>query len=387
MDCATSPAPAGLVVSGAAPTPGAGARTLHYAISIVARARALAGRALRAGPLPAATATRRPMIARILSRAVLALAALVAAAPVPAQPAPADDPILVENALVQIRRSDYERELERLPEDLRPGFRNNERRVNDLLRRMLIEGTLAAQARAEKLPEKPEYAARIAAEVERMLAQIKIVEVEKAAAAEFDARRASFEARARELYTVDRAKYATPEQVMASHILFDVKSRSRDEALKLAQEAQAKIAAGADFNKLAREISDDRSARNNFGRLDWFARAEMDPAFAEAAFALKQAGDTSPPVLSSFGWHLIRLEGRRPAQQRSFEEVRETIMGELRQKYVNEQREAFVAKLRNDPTIRAHREAIDATVIRVDPDAVRRRVGETAPGAMAAPAK
>ena len=65
--------------------------------------------------------------------------------------------------------------------------------------------------------------------------------------------------------------------------------------------------------------------------------------------------------------------------------MREQILGELKQKHINEQREAALAKLRNDPTIKANREAIDALVIRVDPE-VRRAVQQNAPGAIA-PAK
>ena len=82
---------------------------------------------------------------------------------------------------------------------------------------------------------------------------------------------------------------------MASHILFEIRARPKEEAQKLALEAQAKLAAGEDFNKLAREISDDRSARNNFGKLDWFGRGEMDPDFEKAAFALKNVGDLAGP--------------------------------------------------------------------------------------------
>jgi parvulin-like peptidyl-prolyl isomerase len=299
----------------------------------------------------------------------------------------AGDPVLVENSLVKIRKSDYERELERLPESIRPGFANNERRVNELLRRMLIEATLAAQARNDKLPDRPDVAARVAAETDRVLAQAKIADVEKAAEADFDARRASFEARARELYLVDRAKYDVPEQVQASHILFTVKSRSADEARKLAEQARAKLAAGADFAKLAQELSEDPTAKQNGGALGWFERGQMDAAFADAAFALKSTGDISPPVLSAFGVHLIRLEGRRAAQPRTFEEVRDAILADLKAKHVNDRREAYVATLRTDPTIRAHREAIDALVIRVDHDSVRRKVLEAAPGAMAPPAR
>jgi peptidyl-prolyl cis-trans isomerase C len=318
------------------------------------------------------------------------IAAYLAAVDVRAQGSPippGDDPVLVENSTVTIRRSDYQRELERLPPDVRPGFSNSEKRVNDLLRRMLIERTLAAQARAEKLESRPEHAARFAMEQERLYAQLKVAEIDAVAAAGFDAKRAQWEARAREIYQIDRAKYSTPEQVSASHILFDTKARTSDEARKLAAEALAKANAGADFNVLAREVSEDRSAKSNSGQLGWFTFGEMDPAFAKAAFALAKTGELSEPVQSSFGWHVIRLDGRRPAVQKPFEEVRESILAELKQKYVNDEREAAVAKLRTDPTIRANREAIDALVTRVEQDAVRRAVQQQAPGATAPPSK
>lgn len=296
-----------------------------------------------------------------------------------------DDPVLVENSLVTIRKSDFDGEVDRLPAEIRPGFANSEKRVHELLRRMLLERTLAAQARSEKLAEVPKNAQRLAAEIDKLYAQLKVAQIEEAAIADFEAKRAAWEARARELYAVDRKRFEVPEKLQASHILFETRTRSRDDARKLADEARAKVVAGADFNKLARELSEDRSAKTNMGRLDWFARSEMDPAFADAAFALKAPGDISQPVLSSFGWHVIRLDARQPAVQRSFDEVRDEILADLRHKHVNEAREAAIAKLRNDPTIRANLEAIDALVVRTDRNAVRRAAQELAPGALPAP--
>lgn len=314
------------------------------------------------------------------------LAAAFPSSPLRAQAAGAPDPVLLENSKVQIRKSDYELELLRLPADIRPGFANSERRVNELLRRMLIDRTLAAQAREERLDQLPENARKIESEIARLHAQLRVLKIEADAGAEFDARRASYEPRARELYTVDRKKYASPEQFFASHLLFDTKRRTQDEALKLAREARAKVVAGADFNMLARDVSEDGSAKRNFGKLDWFTAAEMDPGFAAGVAALKNVGDVSEPVLSSFGWHVIKLEGRRPAVQKTYDEVRDQILAEFRGKYVDEQREAALAKIRNDATFRVHREAIDALVIRVDTDAAR-RAAQQAPSAPGAPAR
>ena len=234
----------------------------------------------------------------------LAVCALSCATAAFAQAGPAD-PVLIEHGPVKLYRSEYEAELQKLPADVRPGFANSQRRIADLITRMIVQKTLAAQAEAARLAEQPQYATRMRLEQERVLAQLRIAEVEDKAGREFDANRDRFLARARELYVADRAKYETPEQVSASHILFDLRKHSREEGRTLAAAARARVLAGADFNAVAKELSEDPSAGMNNGHLGWFSRGDMDPAFANAAFALSNPGDVSEPVLSSFGWHVI----------------------------------------------------------------------------------
>ncbi len=311
--------------------------------------------------------------------AAAALAALATSATVLAQTG-AGDVVLISNSLATVTRAEYDAELLRIPADLRAGFPNDPKRVNDLLVRMLIQKSLAAQARAARLDAKPETALRIALETDRLLSAVMMESVENAAAEEFDKLRPKYEARARELYVIDRAKFETPEQVSATHILFDPKKRGADEAKRQAQEARAKIAAGADMRKLARETSDDPSSSVNDGALGWFVRKDMDPAFADAAFALKNTGDLSQPVESKFGWHVIRLDGRRPAGIKPYDEVRETIMDELKRRYVEEKRDEVLGAIRRDPKLSVNREAIGALSPRVDPDAVKRALGTPPPG-------
>ena len=71
-------------------------------------------------------------------------------------------------------------------------------------------------------------------------------------------------------------------------------------------------------------------------------RGKTDPAFEQAAFALKNPGDVSEPVLSRFGYHVIRLESRKPARQKTFDEAQQQIVAEMRQKYIHEARDAAV---------------------------------------------
>jgi len=276
------------------------------------------------------------------------------------------DEVLAETASIKLTRSDYETDLLRIPPELRAELVANPKRLTALLNNLIIDKTLAKEARDAGLDRDPELARRLALEIDRFLAQAMIAKIERDAAAEFDARQADFMAKARETYLLRKDKYRTAEQVSASHILF-VPDRhgGSDAALGLAKEARAKIVAGADFAKLAAELSDDPSAKKDGGQLGWFDAKKMDPAFSKAAFALPKVGALSEPVQSSFGWHIIRLDGRRPPQQLSFDEASKQIMTELKQRYIKEKRNDKLEAIIHDPQMHVDQAAVDALLVKL----------------------
>jgi len=323
---------------------------------------------------------------RVAASAFVAL--MLASAPATGAALDAPDTVLASNSVASVTRGEYDAELLKLPPNLRDGFANNPRRVTDLLTRMLVAKTLAAKAKAARIDQTPQAKVRIQLEVDRLLSQLMIDDIEAKADAEFEANRAKYEVRAREAFLLDKSKYATPEQVSATHILFDTKKHTSAEAKKLASEARAKVLAGADMNRLAQEISDDPSSGNNSGSLGWFSQKEMDPAFGAAAFALKKTGDISEPVESQFGWHIIRLDGRRPATTPTFEQVKDTILAEIKKAYVDEKREEAVNAIRRDPSASLNREAVEALIPKVDVEQAKRALTATPPAPAApAPAK
>ena len=294
-----------------------------------------------------------------------ALATLIIAADCVAQAQKAGDEVLAENAAVKLTRSDYETDLLRVTPEMRGEFAASPKRLTMMLNTLLVDKTLAKEARDVGLDRNEEIARRLALETDRFLAQAMIGKIENDAAAEFDAKQADFLAAARETYMLNKEKYRRPEQISASHILFDSAKRGNDAALALAKETRAKLLAGANFATVAAEISDDPTAKTNGGGLGWFGPGKMDPAFSKTAFALKNAGDLSEPVQSSFGWHIIRLDGRRPPQDMPWEQARKVIVADLKLRYVNEARDARLNAIRNDPNMKVNQAAIDALVVKL----------------------
>ncbi|MEC8099296.1 MAG: peptidylprolyl isomerase [Pseudomonadota bacterium] len=105
------------------------------------------------------------------------------------------------------------------------------------------------------------------------------------------------------------------EEVRARHILLD----NRDAA----DAVVADLDNGADFAALAKERSKGPSGPSG-GDLGYFSKQSMVPAFSDAAFKLA-AGETSPPVQTQFGWHVIRVEDRRSRPVPPLDQVRDQI--------------------------------------------------------------
>jgi peptidyl-prolyl cis-trans isomerase C len=110
---------------------------------------------------------------------------------------------------------------------------------------------------------------------------------------------------------------------------------SSDEARKKAQEVLDRARKGDDFAKLAEQYSDDPGSNKKGGEYDFFPRGQMIPEFDNVAFALKP-GEISDIVPTQFGFHIIKLEARRPGPPPSDPKVRQRIIDKMKQKKIEE---------------------------------------------------
>jgi len=108
-----------------------------------------------------------------------------------------------------------------------------------------------------------------------------------------------------------------------------------------------KLQEGANFGDLAKKYSDHKESAVNGGELDWFGTGDIISDFSEAAFSLTDTGKYTKPVKTIYGWHIIKLLGRKVPG--SFEESKSFLESKINQSYLNSiSQKSFVEKLKRE---------------------------------------
>lgn len=156
-----------------------------------------------------------------------------------------------------------------------------------------------------------------------------------------------------QFYNQNPEMFERPDMVRARHILIRI-SQGADQAEKDAARAQAtaarqRVMSGEDFAKVASEVSEGREAADG-GDLGFFARDQMVPVVADAAFAL-EIGEVSAVLESQFGFHFVKVEEKQAASKMTFDEAKAPLEEMLREQKAGERVAEVLADLVEQATI------------------------------------
>jgi len=107
------------------------------------------------------------------------------------------------------------------------------------------------------------------------------------------------------------------------------KPEKEEKIRKRAEKLLEEINGGADFEKLAKQYSEDTVSAEKGGDLGYFSRGTMVKPFEKMAFSLKP-GELSPVVKTPFGFHIIKIEDVKEAGVKPLEQVKSEIEKELK---------------------------------------------------------
>jgi peptidyl-prolyl cis-trans isomerase SurA len=118
-------------------------------------------------------------------------------------------------------------------------------------------------------------------------------------------------------------KRASKGEIKVAHIMIREKKDNTNYAKKQINDIYNKLNQGEDFEKLAKQYSDDKVSAAKGGVLKRFSYGRMIPSFADIAFSLKKKGDISKPFKTKFGWHIVKLIDKYPVKP--FDELKDFI--------------------------------------------------------------
>ena len=242
----------------------------------------------------------KPGLRRLAYAAVTGCLAMVLLSGLPVRAEDAN-PVLAKVNGAEIRQSD----VALAEEELGPSLAQMDPATKkDNVLAFLIDMKIVAKAAEDKKVENNEdFKKRLAFTRSRLLMDSLLASEGKAATTD-DAMKKVYE---------DASKQIAGEQeVHARHILVE----TEDEAKAI----EAELKKGADFAELAKKKSKDPGASDG-GDLGFFTKDQMVPEFAEAAFKLDK-GQTSDPVHTQFGWHIIKVEDKRTKPTPTFDQVK-----------------------------------------------------------------
>ncbi len=286
------------------------------------------------------------MSRRLLGGAVALLALIAAADPALAQrPARGQTAAPAEGADVIARRGDLALTvgalrslLERETPEARAALLRDPEALTQFVRNRMLRLALMEEAKAQRFDQQPEVIAR-AEQARQDAIAVAFLESRSRPDAAWPS-----EEEVQAVYDANRTRFMLPRQYRLSQIFLAVpKGAAKDveeAALKRLRDWRGQATAAnarnrVDFAELAKRHSEDRGSAARGGALDWVREDRMIEPIREAVAGM-QEGALSQPIRSEQGFHLVRLEGTRPAGPAPLPEVREAIVAAMRQQRAQE---------------------------------------------------
>jgi len=254
-----------------------------------------------------------------------------AAAPVPVAPAPAQTPapkpedvLLAKVGGEPITEADFQAAFRLLGQQEQMQILMIQGGKEEFVKRMAESKLLAVKAKRMDLDKTPGFQRALDRTRDDLLAREFLVKEGES----LQKKLVVSEADVKVFYEGHKDRFKQPELASVRHILVSVKHEgeatglSEAEAKRRIAKIQAELKKGAKFDALAKKYSDDPGSKENGGLYEDADPSTWAPEFGAAA-RTQPIGKVGAPVKTQFGYHLVKVEGRKAARQIPFEEAKQ----------------------------------------------------------------
>lgn len=237
---------------------------------------------------------------------------------------------LISGHGVKLETQEVQLDLERMSKQARMGLSTPEAMHNNVTN-AYVRKVLAKEAATTGVDKNPLVQVAIQKAIDRILSDAMLEKIDQNNQPTLQ----NIEAYAQSMYKANPKRFETQEEVRVRHILIRT---AEPDARNKAGVILKDLKSGADFEKIAKEKSHDPGSAAKGGDLGMFGRGKMIKPFEDAAFKLQNKGDLSDVIETPFGFHILKLEEKKPAGVRPFIEVKEPLMQDAQKEILNQGR-------------------------------------------------
>jgi peptidyl-prolyl cis-trans isomerase C len=234
-----------------------------------------------------------------------------------------------------ISLEEFNKELDKIPANMKMLVATQTGKKN-YLDRLIIKRLLLKEAKKEKVEGEKEFQDRLTDIRDQLL-------IESVLKKKITADAKITDEDLKKYYDANKEAFKKDKEINTRHILL----KSDEEA----KQVLAKLQKGEDFAELAKKYSIDPQAAQSGGELGFHPKGTLMPEYEDAASKLTKTGQISGIVRTKYGFHIIRLEGTRPAAYVPFEEVRDFIKQKISQEKQTELLDKYVNDLKKEAKI------------------------------------
>jgi peptidyl-prolyl cis-trans isomerase C len=227
-----------------------------------------------------------------------------------------------------ISLQEFNKELDKIPANMKMLVATQTGKKN-YLDRLIIKRLLLKEAKKEKVESEKDFQDRLSDIKDQLL-------IESVLKKKITADTKITDEDLKKYYEANKEAFKKDKEINTRHILL----KSDEEA----KQVLAKLQKGEDFAELAKKYSIDPQAAQSGGELGYHPKGTLMPEYEEAASKLTKVGQISGIVRTKYGFHIIKLEGTRPAAYVPFDEVKEF----MKQKIAQEKQTELLDKYVND---------------------------------------
>jgi len=173
-----------------------------------------------------------------------------------------------------------------------------------------------------------------------------------------------------------KARYDALGKVQVAHLFLQIPAESKHaDSVRIAAKADSLYKAmqtGGEWDDLVKAFSDDKSSSMTGGVLPWFGSNRMVPEFIDGIRTLSDSGQISKPILTSYGWHIIKLVDKKPVG--SFEDekadLKQSLAKDVRS---NKSKESIIVKVKKESNYADYPKAINEFVGVMDSTIYKRK--------------